>query len=182
MFAGKYPGIRRRQKHLSVFGARGVRDFYDGLINVYGRWIEPEEGMMDILELDNTAPDGLSLGPMKVDSLPMEHISSSIGYRITLENGTSVAYTGDTDYCDNVVKLAENVDLFICESSTPDEMKSRGHLTPSFAGRIATEANVGNLVLTHFYPECDRCDMEKECRKTYSGPLVLARDLMEIEI
>jgi ribonuclease BN (tRNA processing enzyme) len=41
---------------------------------------------------------------------------------------------------------------------------------------------VGKLVLTHFYPECDGVDIERECRKTYAGPLVLAEDLMEIEI
>jgi ribonuclease BN (tRNA processing enzyme) len=50
------------------------------------------------------------------------------------------------------------------------------------AGEIATRANVGKLVLTHFYPECDRADIETECRKSYSGPLVLAQDLMKINV
>ena len=55
-------------------------------------------------------------------------------------------------------------------------------LTPSLAGEIATQANVRKLVLTHFYPECDHVDIEMECRKTYTGPLVLAEDLMQIEV
>ncbi|MBC8432170.1 MAG: hypothetical protein H8D96_09630 [Desulfobacterales bacterium] len=50
------------------------------------------------------------------------------------------------------------------------------------AGEIATRSNVGQLVLTHFYPECDQVDIEKECRKTYTGPLVLAEDLIKIEL
>jgi ribonuclease BN (tRNA processing enzyme) len=37
-------------------------------------------------------------------------------------------------------------------------------------------------MLTHFYPECDYGDMAGECRRTYDGPLVLAEDLMEIEL
>ena len=36
--------------------------------------------------------------------------------------------------------------------------------------------------MTHFYPECDSADIEAECRKTYDGPLVLARDLMVVDV
>ncbi|MBU4389603.1 MAG: hypothetical protein KKB23_08745, partial [Proteobacteria bacterium] len=49
------------------------------------------------------------------------------------------------------------------------------------AGKIATMANVRKLMLTHFYPECDEVDIEKECRKTYSKKLILAEDLMKID-
>ena len=51
----------------------------------------------------------------------------------------------------------------------------------SLAGEIATRANVAKLVLTHFYPECDHANIEKQCRKTWSGPLVLAEDMMNID-
>ena len=64
----------------------------------------------------------------------------------------------------------------------PDDLKVDGHLTPSLAGDIATRANVKKLVLTHLYPECDTKDIEKECRRTYQGPLVLAEDLMRFNV
>jgi len=64
----------------------------------------------------------------------------------------------------------------------PDKLRVKGHLTPSWAGKIASRAGVKKLVLTHFYPECDQTDIEQECRKTYSGPLLLAEDLMQIEV
>jgi ribonuclease BN (tRNA processing enzyme) len=50
------------------------------------------------------------------------------------------------------------------------------------AGDLAAKANVRKLVLTHFYPQCDNEDIAAECRKTYSGPLVLAEDLMQLEV
>ena len=53
-------------------------------------------------------------------------------------------------------------------------------MTPGLAGEIATRANVRKLVLTHFYPECDKADIFSQCRKTYKGPLILAEDLMKI--
>ncbi|RLB88140.1 MAG: MBL fold metallo-hydrolase, partial [Deltaproteobacteria bacterium] len=80
----------------------------------------------------------------------------------------------------DLVSLSTDADLLICESAMPDGMKVPGHLTPSLAGRIAAEAGVKRLVLTHFYPECESVDLYEQCRKTYQGPLLLARDLMEI--
>ena len=120
--------------------------------------------------------------PFDIETMPMEHIESSIGFRITTPEGTSIVYTGDIDFCDNAVALAKNADLLICESALPDGMKVPGHLTPSLAGEIATQANSKRLVLTHFYPECDMVDIEAECRKIYQGHLILAEDLMQIEI
>jgi ribonuclease BN (tRNA processing enzyme) len=61
-------------------------------------------------------------------------------------------------------------------------MKVDGHLTPGIAGSIAEEACVKHLVLTHFYPECDDVDIEKECRKTYTGLLTIGSDLLEITV
>jgi ribonuclease BN (tRNA processing enzyme) len=117
-----------------------------------------------------------------VESAPVEHNEESIAYRITSAGGYSVVYSGDTDYSENLINLAKKADLLICESALPDDMGVKGHLTPSLAGEIATRAGVGKLVLTHFYPECDRVDIEQECRKTYSGALALAEDLMRLEV
>ncbi|MCP4693176.1 MAG: hypothetical protein GY859_34355 [Desulfobacterales bacterium] len=61
-------------------------------------------------------------------------------------------------------------------------MKVNGHLTPSLAGEIASLAGARKLVLTHFYPECDLVDIEKECGRTYDGPLALAEDLMRVPV
>ena len=93
-----------------------------------------------------------------------------------------MVYSGDTDYTENLIELAGDADLLICESAVPDDMRVNGHLTPSLAGEIATRAGVRKLVLTHFYPECDHADIKQECRKTYGGPLILAEDLMRIKV
>jgi len=182
LFAAKYPQAYRRRIPFDVIGAKGLQSFYEGLRTVYGKWIELEEGLMNIIELDSKNRDQHSFHEFTVDTLPMAHIESSIGYRITTADGTSIAYTGDTDFCENAVALAREADLFICEAALPDGMKVEGHLTPSLAGRIACEAGVKHLVLTHFYPECETVDLKAECRRAYNGPLTLARDLMVIEV
>lgn len=182
IFATKYPGGNRRQIPLTMVAGNGFSEFYNSLKKVYGSWIELEPDQLNILELDNKVLDTLRFDDFAVESLPVEHSDESIAYRITSSSGLSVVYSGDTDFSDNLVTLARNADLFICESSLPDELKVKGHLTPSLAGEIATQANVRKLVLTHFYPECGMVDIEKQCRKTYGGPLVLAEDLMRIRL
>ena len=182
LFATKYPETYRRRKPFTIVVAKGFADFYEKLKLAYGQWIELAPGLMKIAELDNKGRDHLSCGLFDVDSLPMNHTDGSLAYRITSANGNSVVYSGDTDVCENLVTLASEADVLICESALPDEMKVAGHLTPSLAGQIATEAGVKKLVLTHFYPECDTVDVSAQCRKTYEGPLVLAEDLLEIQL
>lgn len=182
LFATKYPEAHRRRKPFTIVAARGFVDFYERLKGAYGKWIELDPGLLNISELDTTGRDHLDCAQFDVDSLPMDHTDMSLAYRITGSNGKSVVYSGDTDVCDNLVTLAKGVDVLICEAALPDKMKVEGHLTPSLAGRIAAQAGVKKLVLTHFYPECDAVDITEECRKTYQGPLVIAEDLMEIAI
>ena len=110
------------------------------------------------------------------------HSPESIAYRITDPGGCSAVYTGDTDYSETIIDLAKNTDLLICECAMPDGLKVKGHLTPSLAGELATKAGVRQLVLTHFYPQCDTEDIAAQCRRTYAGPLMLAEDLMQLKV
>jgi ribonuclease BN (tRNA processing enzyme) len=182
LFSNKYPDGSRRKKPLTLAAGKGFSTFYENLKFVYGHWIELDPDLLKIIELDNTNHDMRRFDDFKVESIPVEHNPESIAYRITAPHGVSVVYSGDTDFSDNLVTLSKDADVLICESALPDELKVKGHLTPSLAGEIAKRASVRKLVLTHFYPECDQADVKKECRKTYSGPLILAEDLMEIEI
>jgi len=182
LFATKYPDMGQRQTVLTIVAGQGFEDFFAGLKTVYGKWIELDPGLVNIIQMNNRSADLLRLKDFTVQSAPVEHNPESIAYRITGPGGHSVVYSGDTDYSENLIALSKDADLLICESALPDDYRVKGHLTPSLAGDIATRAGVKKLVLTHFYPECDQTDIEQECRKTYDGPLVLAEDLMRIDI
>ena len=68
--------------------------------------------------------------------------------------GQSFAFVLDTKVCDAAYKLAENVDLLVCESTylsdRAKEAVKYGHLTATDAANIAKKSNAKNLVLTHF--------------------------------
>ena len=182
LFATKYPESHRRQTPLTIVAGRGFEDFFSGLKTVYGQWIEPASGLLETMELSNHSLDSHRFQDFMVESAPVEHNEESIAYRITGAGGYSVVYSGDTEYSENLITLAKKADLLICESALPDDKGVKGHLTPSLAGEIATQAEVTKLMLTHFYPACDQVDIEQECRKTYSGVLLLAEDLMQIKV
>ena len=182
LFATKYPDNHRRRSPLSICSGDGLGKFMSGLRRVFGGWIDLEPGILNIFETDVNGPDFLVFDDFTVRTFPVKHNPESIAIRIDSAVGSSVVYSGDTDFCENLVTIAQGADLLICESATPDDQKVDGHLTPSLAGAIASQAEVGQLVLTHFYPECDQVDMIQECRKTFRGPLLLAQDLMTIEL
>jgi ribonuclease BN (tRNA processing enzyme) len=182
IFATKYPDGNRRQVPLTIIGGRGLTDFFAGLKAVYGKWIELSDGLLKFIELDNKSKDSRNFDNFAIESAPVEHNPESIAYRITSADDNSVVYSGDTDFSENLIELAKDADLLICESALPDSMQVKGHLTPSMAGEIASRAGVKKLVLTHFYPYCEDVDITQECRKTYLGPLLLAEDLMRIEV
>lgn len=182
LFATKYPSIARRRFPLTIVAGTGFRDHLDKLKAVYGQWIALPPELFVVVELSDRAKDGIDFTEFHAASIPVEHNPESLAYRFTAVRGASVVYSGDTDFSENLVALAQKCDVLICESALPDPLKVRGHLTPSQAGDIATRAGVGKLVLTHFYPECDQADIVGQCRKTYSGPLVLARDLENIPL
>lgn len=182
LFATKYPDRAARRQPLTIMAGRGFLHFFNGLKQVYGSWIDIGDQLGSIVELDTSAVDKRSFDDFILTSMPMAHNEESLAYRVeNIEHG-AVVYSGDTDYTENLVELARNVKLLICESALPDSQRVAGHLTPSLAGKMATRAGVGKLALTHFYPECDQVDITAECRKTYDGPLVLAEDLMEIKV
>lgn len=70
------------------------------------------------------------------------------------KKGQSMAFVMDTRLCQNAYRLAENVDLLVCESTylaaETTEAVSHGHLTAGQAAEIARDSGVNLLVLTHF--------------------------------
>jgi ribonuclease BN (tRNA processing enzyme) len=178
LFACKYP-LAPREKHLNVIGAHGLENFYKGVLEVFGNAITPEEFELSLKEVkeDIVSGDGTEL-----TIKPVEHSENSIGLRYRDSRGKILCYSGDTDYCDNMMKLAQKSDLLILECSFPDEGKVKGHLTPSYAGRIAEEAGVKSLLLTHLYPVCDNFDIVSQCKKEFGGEVRIASDLMKVEV
>ena len=182
LFATRFPEQEMREKKLRVLGGTGLGDFYKKANETFAGYLELTGGLLELTELEDSGKDAELFCEFDLEWAPAEHRPESRSYRFTTPDGFVVVYSGDTDYTESLVELARGADLFICESAFPDELKLRGHLSPSVAGSIAEEAGAGHLVLTHFYPICEDYDMYAECRRSYSGRITLAEDLMQFDL
>ena len=178
IFASKYAD-QPREKELLVIGGPGFQSYFEKLKNLYGSWIEPQSYRLTIREISQEV---LTYRDIRILSRPMAHLAESVGYRIEFKDGKSIAISGDTDYCQNIIDLAFEVDLLVVECSFPDNKKVEGHLTPSLAGRIALESNCKKLLLTHLYPICDQFDVVSQCRQAFKGEVILGEDFMKIRV
>ncbi len=177
LFGARYPSKPRREA-LPVVGGKGVSGFIDRLNSAFDGLLLSPYFDVDVREVEGEGWDWCGL---RFLSLPVRHIDNSRGYRIE-GGGVRLAFSGDTDWTERLIELAEGVDFFICEASFPDNSKVDGHLTPALAARIAEDASVKTLILTHLYPEVESEPIEDVVRKRFSGRVIIGRDLMEIPL
>jgi ribonuclease BN (tRNA processing enzyme) len=179
LFASNYGSAEVRTGDLTIIGPVGMAAFYDKLKGIYGTWIVPQGYDLRIQELSSGE---FWFGDFSVRGFSLAHTEHSVGFRVTAEEGKVVAYSGDTDYCSNLVALGRNAGALILECSFPDDRKVEGHITPSLAGRVAREAGCAKVVLTHLYPPCDSDDVVVAAQREFAGEVVLAEDFMRITL
>ncbi|MDY6856284.1 MAG: MBL fold metallo-hydrolase [Thermodesulfobacteriota bacterium] len=177
IFANKYD-YPIRKNDLNITGPVGIRNFYENMERLFPT-LKQTPFSVNIKEVNKSQ---VKFNGIRVMSRPLYHQDvNCVGYRLEY-GGRSIVYSGDTDYCDNIVALAKESDLLVLECSFPDELKVNGHLTPSLAGRIANEADAKRLVLTHIYPICDLYNILDQARKAYQKEIIIAQDLMRVEV
>ncbi|MGW7457991.1 ribonuclease Z [Streptomyces sp. NPDC054797] len=102
--------------------------------------------------------------------------------------GQRFAFVMDTRLCPGVDALAEGCDMLVIESTFLDEDErlatDHGHLTAGQAGRVARDAGVRHLVLTHFSQRyTDPAEFERQARAAgYEGELTVAADLVRVPL
>jgi len=100
--------------------------------------------------------------------------------------GRKIVYVGDSRPSENIVKFASEADVLIHEATFADDLSERAeeemHSTPTGAALVARKANVKLLVLTHISARYDdpRVLLE-EARRTFPNVLI-AEDLMTIDV
>jgi ribonuclease BN (tRNA processing enzyme) len=130
----------------------------------------------------------------------------AVSYRLDSRD-RSITISGDTAYSENLIRLAEGSDVFVCEAievaTTRANLERRvaagayadnpegiwkhiveTHTSTEDAGRMAAEAGVGTLVLSHILPGAlvdvpDSLYLEG-VRRHFDGEVIVGRDLMVI--
>ncbi len=196
-----------RTRPLEIRGPAGTRELVAGLEKAYAFDVHMRRdvdeklpaGGVQIAASDVSEGVVFEKGRLRVTAFLVDHgpVRPALGYRIDF--GTrSVVLSGDTRPSPNLVKAARGADVLIHEVIDPDvERKGAAgnltaeqvrriiahHTTPEEAGKIFTAIRPRLAVYSHIVPSTAAVsDLVPLTRKTYSGPLEVGEDGMEIEI
>lgn len=167
---------------------------------------QKEEGqpvLADLIRPHEIEADGVVYEDenVKVSAFEVVHLGAR-AYGFRFDTGDrSIVFSGDTSRSENLIEHARGADVLVHEVvSVPavDALVARvdagnealrshiihAHTPLTEVGRIATEAGVGTLVLSHFVPSDgpdDQAELWREgARQHFSGELIIGEDLMEI--
>jgi ribonuclease Z len=143
--------------------------------------------------------DGVTVTTFLVDHRPVD---PALGYRFDY-GGRSVVISGDTLPAESLMHQAQGVDLLVHEVMNPEMLSvldraatASGedvaatvaqdiytyHTFPEEAARIARDADVGQLVMTHFLPPMPASVLHPtflgDSRSIFSGPITVADEGM----
>jgi ribonuclease Z len=132
-------------------------------------------------------------GGLRVLAAPVIHSAPTLALRFEYA-GTSLVISGDTAYCQALIELARGADVLVHDACLaparalqPDplwgnlaERLRHHHATPAEAARVARQAGVRALVLTHVLRGVYEDAAHEEARREFSGTVILGRDLLEV--
>ncbi|MEG5549464.1 ribonuclease BN [Enterobacter wuhouensis] len=163
-------------------------------VECYGYRIE-EQDKPGALNAAALIADGVKPGPL------FQRLK--LGETVTLEDGRAVngqdylsapqpgkklAIFGDTAPCAAAFSLAQGVDVMVheatLEAAMEEKANGRGHSSTRQAARLAREAGVGKLIVTHVSSRYDAQGCERllaECREVFSE-CELAEDFTQVSV
>lgn len=195
--------------HIDAFGPPGLnemaRDFFHYLkFDIDTRKVD--EGRPDpsgLVTVHEVGKPGVVLvnDDVKVSACLVRHppIKESYAYRFDAPD-RSIVISGDTAYAPELAVFAKDADVLVHEvmylprieallKQLPNAKRLREHLLaahtlPEDVGKVAAQANVKTLVLSHFVPGDDPSITDEQwaagARAHFKGRIIVGKDLMEI--
>ncbi|EOR93521.1 hypothetical protein ADIARSV_3234 [Arcticibacter svalbardensis MN12-7] len=188
-----------------VAGPKPTTTMVDNIFTIYKedisyRLSKSGRGLSDVKSnftaKDLTGNTPFYIGDIKITYTPVNHTIETFAYRFDAGN-ESIVISGDLTYSETLPILANNADYLIMDSGGAIELgskrnpnanknitnKQRAHVNLAESSQMAKEANVKNLVLTHFnFTNIDEEATSAEIRKNYSGTIIYGKDLMSLPL
>ncbi|MEV7778692.1 MBL fold metallo-hydrolase [Kitasatospora sp. NPDC088351] len=156
---------------MPVYGPAGTAE---RLARAYDMPEDP--GMKEVFDFRTLTPGGFDLGPLRIGVAQVNHPVDAFAFRLE-HNGRALVYSGDTGESAELVELARDSDLFLCEAAYLDgrDTYRAVHLNGREAGEHATAARARRLVLTHIPPWTDAEHNLRDAAEAFAGPVEVAR-------
>jgi ribonuclease Z len=177
----------------------------------HGDKLHPDGIKVEVTEIPATASperflslDGLTFESFEVDHFP---VVPAFGYRVSF-NGRTVVLSGDTSFCESLAAASQGADLLVCEALNMPMLNQRiaalkaagrprdaglledvpsYHIATDEIARLAADAHVGEVVLSHIIPPIGNDDAHEAAftagmAERFGGRIRVARDLQWVSV
>jgi ribonuclease BN (tRNA processing enzyme) len=157
------------RSRLPVYGTAETRNMNRALCG------GTDPGAFDWQVIDETST--LDIGDQHWTFSRTDHPVETLAVRVDCD-GRSFAFSSDTGSGWAAGRFLDDVDLLICEASYTQEREPEGiqHLSARQAGKLARDARVGQLVLTHQLPGADVDAHAIEGADAFGRPVSVAHE------
>lgn len=120
-----------------------------------------------------SAGETLSFSEAEISVVSARHPVPAVGFRIACE-GKTVGYTGDTNTLPTLADNFRGCDLLLADGLFPRASwsETKPHLSAELAARLAADAGVGKLLITHLNPFFPRKTILEEARTVFPGSML----------
>jgi ribonuclease BN (tRNA processing enzyme) len=201
--------IQGMKQSVRAYGPPPLKDMTENFLRAYGTtidfWAEDFKmtplGMIEVGEVAAAGPV-MQDANVKVSAIIVDHppVKPALAYRFDFHD-RSIVFSGDTAPLEAVARLAKGADVLVHEAmdvpavegyvrallaARPQDFDAfmahmkAGHTPLEDVGRIAAEAGVKTLVLSHLTPALENISDETwraPVAKSFKGEIVVARDL-----
>ena len=139
----------KRTTPLTIAGPPGIKQRVPAAMEIFfpGSSATKQRFDLTIIELEpgvSTELDSMQVTPFVVDQ---DSVAPFFAYRIEVE-GRILAYSGDTEWRDELIDVGRNADVFICEAYFYEKLV-RMHLDFKTLEKHLPEIKPKRLILTH---------------------------------
>jgi ribonuclease BN (tRNA processing enzyme) len=139
----------KRTRRLTIAGPPGSRSRIEQALDIFfpGAATTDWRFPLEVLELEPEVP--AQLGPLTVTPFVVVHPSGAPPFALRVEcDGFVIAYSGDTEWTESLVRAARGADLFIAEAYT-FERRVRYHLDLRTLANQLDTIGAKRVILTH---------------------------------
>jgi ribonuclease BN (tRNA processing enzyme) len=162
----------RRQHPLVVAGPPGVQERVEAAMEIFfpGSMAVARRFAVNFVELHEGQPQ--SVGPARVTPFVVQHACGAPPYALRIEyGGKVVAYSGDTEWTDNLINATRGADLFVCEAYY-FEKQVRYHLDYATLRAHRARLECARVVLTHMSQDMLGRTNEADCEIASDGHII----------
>jgi ribonuclease BN (tRNA processing enzyme) len=177
LYVMRHYGPVQSSRPLSVVGPS---DTSDRLVAIYG--MADPTNLRQVFDVMPFEPGVMEMGPFSIQAARAVHPVEAYSMRISA-GGRSITYSGDTGPSQALATLATGTDIALFEASFVGEDNPVDlHMSGADAGRTASAAGAGLLLVTHLVAWNDDAEVLREASAEFHGPIEQARPGMTITV